>query len=88
MPPALKDEFLANMSHELRTPLSSILGMTQALSREVYGPLSERQHRSLNIVERSARHLLELINNLLDFAKIEAGKIELHLNPGVCRQTL
>jgi len=77
----LKDEFLANMSHELRTPLSSILGMTQALSREVYGPLSERQHRSLNIVERSARHLLELINNLLDFAKIEAGKIELHLNP-------
>jgi PAS domain S-box-containing protein len=77
----LKNEFLANISHELRTPLSSILGMTQALSREVYGSLTERQHRSLNIVERSARHLLDLINNLLDVAKIEAGKIELHPEP-------
>jgi PAS domain S-box-containing protein len=75
----LKDEFLANISHELRTPLSSILGMTQALSREIYGPLTERQHRSLAIVERSGRHLLELINNLLDVAKIEAGKLELQV---------
>ncbi len=73
----IKDEFLANISHELRTPLSSILGMTQALSREIYGPLTERQHRSLNIVERSGRHLLHLINDILDVAKVEAGKIEL-----------
>ena len=75
----LKDEFLANISHELRTPLSSILGMTQALSREVYGPMTERQHRSLNIVERSGRHLLQLINNLLETAKIESGKVELQV---------
>ena len=75
----LKDEFLANISHELRTPLSSILGMTQALSREIYGPLTERQHRSLNIVERSGRHLLHLINNILDVAKVEAGKVELDI---------
>jgi PAS domain S-box-containing protein len=75
----LKDEFLAHMSHELRTPLSSILGMTQALSREVYGPMTERQHRSLNIVERSGRHLLTLINDILEVAKIEAGKISLQM---------
>ena len=88
----LKDEFLANISHELRTPLSSILGMTQALSREVYGPLTERQHRSLNIVERSSRQLLQLINNLLDVAKIESGKIELQRDdvaiPKLCRDSL
>ena len=88
----LKDEFLANISHELRTPLSSILGMTQALSREIYGPLTERQHRSLNIVERSGRHLLELINNLLDIAKIESGKIELQIRelsvPKLCEDSL
>lgn len=75
----LKDQFLANMSHELRTPLSSILGMTQALSREVYGPMTERQHRSLAIVERSGRHLLSMINDILDVAKIESGKITLHV---------
>jgi PAS domain S-box-containing protein len=74
----LKDEFLANMNHELRTPLSSILGMTQALSREIYGPMTERQHRSLAIVERSGRHLLSLINEILEVAKIEAGRIDLH----------
>jgi PAS domain S-box-containing protein len=77
----LKDEFLANMSHELRTPLSSILGMTQALRREVYGSLSDRQHRSIGIIERSGRHLLTLINDVLDLAKIEAGKMDLRLAP-------
>jgi PAS domain S-box-containing protein len=76
----LKDEFLANMSHELRTPLSSILGMTQALQREIYGPVTERQQKSLGIVERSGRHLLALINDILELAKIESGKLELHLS--------
>lgn len=75
----LKDEFLATMSHELRTPLSSILGMVQALRREIYGPLCDRQHHALGIVERSGRHLLALINDVLDLAKIEAGRMDLRL---------
>lgn len=77
----LKDEFLATMSHELRTPLSSILGMAQALRHEIYGALSDRQHHAIGIVERSGRHLLALINDVLDLAKIEAGKMDLRLAP-------
>ena len=77
----LKDEFMATMSHELRTPLSSILGMAQALRHEIYGALSERQHHAIGIIERSGRHLLALINDVLDLAKIEAGKMDLRLAP-------
>lgn len=77
----LKDEFMATMSHELRTPLSSILGMAQALRHEIYGPLSERQHHAIGIVERSGRHLLALINDVLDLAKIESGKMDMRLAP-------
>ncbi|MEB3227226.1 MAG: PAS domain-containing protein [Synechocystis sp.] len=73
----LKDEFLANMSHELRTPLNAILGLTEGVLEEVYGPLTEKQHRSLQTVERSGQHLLSLINDILDVAKIEAGEVEL-----------
>jgi PAS domain S-box-containing protein len=73
----LKDEFLANMSHELRTPLNAILGITEGLMDEVFGLLSEEQKRILPIVERSGNHLLELINDILDLAKIEAGKLVL-----------
>jgi PAS domain S-box-containing protein len=73
----LKDEFLANMSHELRTPLNAILGMTEGLQDQVYGDLNERQIQALKTVERSGSHLLELINDILDLAKIEAGQIEL-----------
>ncbi len=74
----LKDEFLANMSHELRTPLNAILGMTEGLQEEVFGLVNERQIKALKIVERSSNHLLELINDILDVAKIESGQIELH----------
>src|SRR6185436_2338239 len=73
----LKDEFLANMSHELRTPLNAILGLSEALQEEVYGPLTARQLNTLQNIEQSGRHLLALINDILDLAKVEAGKIEL-----------
>jgi PAS domain S-box-containing protein len=73
----LKDEFLANMSHELRTPLNAILGLSEALQEEVYGPLTSRQARSLRSIEESGRHLLDLINDILDLSKIEAGKTQI-----------
>jgi signal transduction histidine kinase len=77
----LKDEFSASMSHELRTPLNAILGLSEALQEEVYGPLNDRQRRSLHHVEESGQHLLDLINDILDLAKIGAGKLELELEP-------
>ena len=88
----LKDEFLASMSHELRTPLNAILGLSEALQEEVYGPLSEKQFKSLHRIEESGRHLLALINDILDVSKIEAGKLELEIGPvsveSVCRASL
>lgn len=77
----LKDEFLASMSHELRTPLNAILGMSEALQEQVYGPLNENQTGSLRSIEESGRHLLSLINDILDVSKIEAGKLELEIAP-------
>ncbi len=74
-----KDRFLAAMSHELRTPLNAIIGFTGTLLMELPGPLNEEQQRQLQIVESSARHLLSLINDILDVAKIESGKVSLHL---------
>ncbi len=74
-----KDEFLANMSHELRTPLNSILGLSESLLEERRGPLNEHQQKLLHIIESSGHHLLELINDILDLSKIEAGKFELAL---------
>jgi PAS domain S-box-containing protein len=73
----LKDEFLANMSHELRTPLNAILGLTEGLQDQVFGQINEKQIKALKTIERSSTHLLELINDILDLAKIEAGQIEL-----------
>ncbi len=72
-----KDQFLASMSHELRTPLNGIIGFTGTLLMQLAGPLNEEQERQLEIVQSSARHLLSLINDILDLAKIESGKIEL-----------
>jgi signal transduction histidine kinase/CBS domain-containing protein/ActR/RegA family two-component response regulator len=77
----LKDEFLANISHELRTPLNAILGMAEGLQEQVFGTINPRQRKSLDTIERSAFHLLSLINDILDVAKIESGKIELDLIP-------
>ncbi|AFY73309.1 PAS domain S-box [Synechococcus sp. PCC 7502] len=76
----LKDEFLANMSHELRTPLNAILGMTEGLQEQVFGSVNERQIKALQTVERSSNHLLELINDILDIAKIESGQMVLDRN--------
>jgi len=73
----LKDEFLANMSHELRTPLNAILGMTEGMQDNVFGEINESQLKALQTIERSGSHLLELINDILDVAKIESGQLEL-----------
>ncbi|MBD2200086.1 MULTISPECIES: PAS domain S-box protein [Calothrix] len=76
----LKDEFLANMSHELRTPLNAILGMSEGFQEGVFGVLNQRQAKAIATIERSGKHLLELINDILDLSKIESGKMELQLS--------
>ena len=73
----MKDEFLANMSHELRTPLSAILGMTEGLKQGIFGSVASNQQESYDVIEQSASHLLTLINEVLDLAKIESGSVEL-----------
>lgn len=75
----LKSIFLASMSHELRTPLNSIIGFTGILLMGMVGDLTEEQRKQLEIVKSSASHLLELINEILDISKIEAGKAEISL---------
>jgi protein-histidine pros-kinase len=80
-----KDHFLASMSHELRTPLNAIIGFTGTLLMQLPGPLNGAQDKQLRTVQASGRHLLSLINDLLDLTKIEAGKVELVLEPCACR---
>ena len=74
----LKSEFLASMSHELRTPLHTIIGFSELLTEELEGPLNAKQKRFLGHVLQDSRHLLQLINEVLDISKIEAGRLELH----------
>jgi protein-histidine pros-kinase len=76
-----KDRFLASMSHELRTPLNAIIGFTGTLLMRLPGPLTGDQEKQLQTIQGSARHLLSLINDLLDLAKIESGKVDLRFQP-------
>lgn len=76
-----KSKFLANMSHELRTPLHAILGMAELLQRAIHGSLSAGQEECVRVIDESSRHLLSLINDILDLAKIEAGRLSLDLQP-------
>jgi len=75
-----KSEFLANMSHELRTPLNSINGFSEILFDETFGPLNEKQKKYVNNILTSGKHLLLLINQILDMAKVESGKMKLTLS--------
>ncbi|MFQ5574333.1 MAG: response regulator [Terriglobia bacterium] len=75
----LKSEFLANMSHELRTPLNSIMGFSEVLQDELFGELNEKQGKYVGNIHQSGKHLLRLINDILDLSKVEAGKMELRL---------
>jgi PAS domain S-box-containing protein len=84
----LKSEFLAGMSHELRTPLHTIIGFSELLLEELEGPLNEKQKRFVNHVHKDSMHLLELINDVLDLSKIEAGKVGLRRELFDIRQPL
>lgn len=84
----LKSEFLTHMSHELRTPLNAIIGFTGTLLLKLPGPLNAEQVRQLETVQSSARHLLALINDILDVAKIEAGRTQTNLEPVACRSVV
>ncbi|MCA1846242.1 MAG: response regulator, partial [Actinobacteria bacterium] len=75
-----KSEFLASMSHELRTPLNAIIGFSEVLVQQMFGPLNERQADYLSDILSSGRHLLSLINDILDLSKVEAGRMELELS--------
>ncbi len=83
-----KDRFLASMSHELRTPLNAIIGFTGTLLMKLPGPITPDQEKQLKTVQGSSRHLLSLINDLLDLAKIESGKVTLSPEPISCRSLL
>ena len=75
----LKDEFLSTMSHELRTPLTAVIGMAQILHAGAYGPLNREQTEAIEVVEGSGRKLLQMINDILDYIQVDAGKVELQL---------
>jgi signal transduction histidine kinase len=83
-----KSEFLANMSHELRTPLNSMIGFSQVLRKRMYGEINAKQEEYLDDILSSGKHLLSLINDVLDLSKIEAGQVELEVATFSLRETL
>ncbi len=84
----LKSEFLASMSHELRTPINALIGYTALMLDRIYGDLNERQEEGLTRIRAAAQHLLALINDILDLAKIEAGRMPLHLEDTVLQEIM
>ena len=77
-----KSEFLASMSHELRTPLNAVLGFSEVLLERMFGDINEKQEEYLRDIHGSGKHLLELLNEILDLSKVEAGQMELEFTPG------
>ncbi len=84
----LKSEFLASMSHELRTPINAVLGYTSLMREEIYGELTDKQRSGLDKINTASQHLLDLINDILDLSKIEAGKMPVYLEEVSLRQML
>ncbi|MEJ7812620.1 MAG: ATP-binding protein [Gemmatimonadaceae bacterium] len=84
----LKSEFLANMSHELRTPINALIGYTALMLDRIYGDLTSKQEEGLQRIQVSSQHLLALINDILDLAKIEAGKMPVHLEAASLEATV
>jgi signal transduction histidine kinase len=84
----LKSSFLANMSHELRTPLNSILGFADVMLEELDGPLTENMQNDLGLIYKNGQHLLHLINDVLDMAKIESGKMNLNIEKFNIQETI
>ena len=88
----IKDEFLANMSHELRTPLNAIIGLSESLAEQTVGELNDKQTKYVGTISESGQHLLSLINDILDLAKIEAGQVALNRDKvnieAVCQSSL
>jgi PAS domain S-box-containing protein len=88
----LKDEFFANMSHELRTPLNAVLGQAEAMDEGIFGPVTPEQRTALKTIEESGRHLLSLINDVLDITKSSVGHLELDFETvpveAVCQESL
>ena len=84
----LKSEFLASMSHELRTPINALIGYTALMLDRIYGDLNERQEEGLTRIRAAAQHLLALINDILDLAKIEAGRMPLHLEEATLQEVM
>ena len=87
-----KDEFLSSMSHELRTPLNAVLSLSESLIEGIYGDINEKQQKTIGMIETSGRHLLSLINDILDLSKVAAGKMELSVGavdiPRLCESSL